>query len=75
MCHSCASGKRPPTPSATHNRRPLDGKSWRESWTFTVTVLNVANSRYLLGRDSAFAGTYYNDPRQPIGQIRYRFHL
>jgi len=33
------------------------GKSWRESWTFTVTVLNVANSRYLLGRDSAFIGT------------------
>jgi hypothetical protein len=38
------------------------GKSWRESWTFTVTVLNVANSRYLLNRDSAFAGTPYNDP-------------
>jgi hypothetical protein len=50
------------------------GKSWRESWKFTVTVLNVANSRYLLGRDSAFAGTHYNDPRQFIAQVRYRFY-
>jgi len=51
------------------------GKSWREDWTFAVTVLNVANSRYLLGRDSAFAGTHFNDPRELIGQIRYRFHF
>jgi hypothetical protein len=51
------------------------GKNWHETWSFTVTVLNIANTRYRLGRDSAFAGTHYNDPRQLIGQIRYRFHL
>ncbi|MBZ5674758.1 MAG: TonB-dependent receptor [Acidobacteriia bacterium] len=50
------------------------GKSWREDWTFGFTVLNIANSRYLLGRDSAFAGTHYNDPRQVMGQVTYRFH-
>jgi hypothetical protein len=38
------------------------------------TVLNIANWRYLLGRDSAFAGTHYNDPRQVMGQATYRFH-
>jgi hypothetical protein len=50
------------------------GKSWREDWTFAFTVLNIANSRYLLGQDSAFAGTHFNDPRQIMGQVRYRFH-
>ena len=50
------------------------GKSWREDWKFAITVLNVANSRYLLGRDSAFAGTHYNDPREVMGQVSYRFH-
>ena len=50
------------------------GKSWRESWSFTFTALNITNARYLLGQDSAFAGTHYNDPRQFIAQVRYRFH-
>lgn len=50
------------------------GKSFRESWTFTLTALNIAGGRYLLGRDSAFAGTHYNDPRQIMGQVTYRFH-
>ncbi len=50
------------------------GKSWRESWTFAFTALNMTNTRYLLGRDSAFAGTHYNDPREFIGRVTYRFH-
>jgi outer membrane receptor protein involved in Fe transport len=50
------------------------GKGWHEDWTFGFTVLNIANSRYLLGRDSAFAGTHYNDPREVMGQVSYRFH-
>jgi hypothetical protein len=51
------------------------GKSWRDNWTFSFTAINVTNLRYLLGRESSFAGTHYNDPRQFIGQVRYRFHF
>lgn len=51
------------------------GKAMGENWSFTFTALNIADNRYLLGRASAFAGTHYNDPRQVMVQIRYRFHL
>jgi hypothetical protein len=51
------------------------GRSFGEHLSATFTALNVTGSRFLLGRDNAFAGTHYNDPRQFIGQIRYRFHL
>ena len=51
------------------------GKSFGERWTLSFTALNIADGRYLLGRDSAFAGTHYNDPRQFLAQVRYRFHL
>jgi outer membrane receptor protein involved in Fe transport len=50
------------------------GKSFGERWSFTFTVINIANKRYLLGRESSFAGTHYNDPRQFIGEMRYHFH-
>jgi outer membrane cobalamin receptor len=51
------------------------GKALGESLSATVSALNVTNSRYLLGRDSSFAGTHYNDPRQFTVQLRYRFRL
>jgi outer membrane receptor protein involved in Fe transport len=44
-------------------------------WNMNFTALNVSNSRYLLGRDSAFAGTHFNDPRQFMVQVKYRFHF
>jgi outer membrane receptor protein involved in Fe transport len=51
------------------------GKSLGEHWAASLTVINIANTRYLLGRESSFAGTHYNDPRQFIGELRYRFHF
>ncbi|HVZ61916.1 MAG TPA: TonB-dependent receptor, partial [Terriglobales bacterium] len=51
------------------------GKSIGESVTVGFSALNVSNARFLLGRESAFAGTHYNDPRQIIGQLRYHFHF
>jgi hypothetical protein len=51
------------------------GKSLGERTSVNFTALNLANARFLLGRDNAFAGTHYNDPRQLIVQIRYRFHI
>ena len=51
------------------------GKSIRERWSVEVTALNISNTRYLLGLDSSFGGTHYNDPRELIGSVRYRFHF
>jgi len=51
------------------------GKSMGENWSLGFTALNITNTRYLLGFDSTFAGTHYNDPRMFIGSIRYRFHF
>jgi hypothetical protein len=51
------------------------GKSFGERLSATFTILNSTDGRFLYGRDSSFAGTHYNDPRQFIGSIRYRFHF
>ena len=51
------------------------GKSFGERFSVTLSALNVSNSRFLFGRDSSFAGTHYNDPRQFIASMRYRFHF
>ncbi len=51
------------------------GKSIGERWSVSLTGLNLANTRYLLGRDSAFAGTHFNNPREILAQLRYRFHF
>ena len=51
------------------------GKSIGTRWSVNFTALNVSNSRFMLGRASAFAGTHFNDPREFIGQVRYRFHF
>lgn len=51
------------------------GKALGENLSATFSALNIANTRYLLGRDSSFAGTHYNDPRQFTVQLRYRFRL
>jgi outer membrane cobalamin receptor len=51
------------------------GKSFGDRWSASASILNISNSRYLLGLDSAFAGTHYNDPRMIMGSIHYRFHF
>jgi hypothetical protein len=51
------------------------GKTFGSNVTATFTVLNATNTRFLLGRENAFAGTHYNDPRQFTMQVRYRFGI
>jgi len=51
------------------------GKSIGERVSVTLSVLNIANSRFLYGRDSSFAGTHYNNPREIIGSLHYRFNF
>jgi len=51
------------------------GKSFGSGVSLSFNALNTANTRYLLGRASSFAGTHYNDPRQFTVQLRYRFRM
>jgi outer membrane receptor protein involved in Fe transport len=50
------------------------GKSFGERLSFTFTAVNITNTRYLLDTSNTFGGTHFNEPRQFIGQIRWRFH-
>jgi outer membrane receptor protein involved in Fe transport len=49
------------------------GKSVGERMELTFTVLNLTNSRYPFSVNNSFAGTHFNNPREIIGQVRYRF--
>lgn len=49
------------------------GKSVGERMSLTFTVLNVSNSRYPFSLNNSFAGSHFNNPREIIGQVRYRF--
>jgi hypothetical protein len=51
------------------------GKTFREKYTVSVTVLNVTNRRVELDNSLTFGGFHYNDPRQIYGEFRYRFHF
>ncbi len=50
------------------------GKAIGESFTLSVTALNLANRRFLLDNSETFGGTHYAEPRQIYLQVRYRFH-
>lgn len=51
------------------------GKSFGERLSFTLTVQNLSNSRYLIDNSNTFGGTHFNLPRQFTGEVRYRFHF
>ena len=40
------------------------GKSFGRQWTLMASVLNVADTRFLLDESNTFGGTHYNSPRQ-----------
>ena len=50
------------------------GKDFGEKVSFSVTGLNVANRRVLLDNSFTFGGTHWNNPREILVQLRYRFH-
>jgi hypothetical protein len=49
------------------------GKDLGGRMSATFTVLNLSNSRYPFSQNNSFAGTHFNNPREIIGSIRYRF--
>lgn len=50
------------------------GKSFGETFSGSVHVLNVANRHLLIDNSLTFGGTHYNDPREIYVELRYRFH-
>jgi outer membrane cobalamin receptor len=50
------------------------GKDFGEKVSLSVTGLNVGNRRVLLDNSFTFGGTHWNNPREILVQLRYRFH-
>lgn len=50
-------------------------KAIKERWTLGLTVVNVANHRFLVDNSNTFGGTHWSEPRQVIGEVRYRFRF
>ena len=51
------------------------GKQFGRHYQFSITALNIADSRVLLDNSLTFGGFHYNAPREIYGQLRYRFHF
>ena len=52
----------------------LVGKQFKDRWTLNLTVLNLMNQRFPFDVNNSFAGSHFNNPREIIGALRYRFH-
>ena len=50
------------------------GKDFGESFSASLSALNLANRRFLLDNSLTFGGTHYFNPREIFVQVRYRFH-
>ncbi len=50
------------------------GKNFGESFSASLSALNLANRRFLLDNSLTFGGTHYFNPREIFIQVRYRFH-
>ncbi len=60
----------------SHNSVDLAlSKSLGERWTLGMTVVNLADHRFLIDNSNTFGGTHWSEPLQVIGEVRYRFHF
>jgi outer membrane receptor protein involved in Fe transport len=50
------------------------GKDFGESYSLTLTALNVANRRIILDNSVTFGGFHWNSPRELYAEVHYRFH-
>lgn len=51
------------------------GKNFGESFSASLTALNVANRRVELDNSVTFGGFHWNNPREIFVELRYRFHF
>jgi hypothetical protein len=50
------------------------GKSFGESFSASISAMNVANRRVELDNSVTFGGFHWNNPREVYVELRYRFH-
>ena len=50
------------------------GKDFGESFSMSVSGLNVTNRRVMLDDSLTFGGFHFNNPREIFVELRYRFH-
>lgn len=50
------------------------GKHFGESYSVSVTALNINGSHLLIDNSLTFGGFHYDNPREVYVQFRYRFH-
>jgi outer membrane receptor protein involved in Fe transport len=50
------------------------GKDFGDRLSLSFTAVNIGNGRYMLDTSNTFGGSHFNEPRQLIGQVRWRFH-
>ena len=51
------------------------GKEFGESFSASVSALNVANRRVELDNSETFGGFHWNNPREMFVELKYRFHF
>jgi outer membrane receptor for ferrienterochelin and colicin len=64
------------TPSHLPGHAEIDmsaGKSFGKAVTASITVLNLTDRHLLTDNSLTFGGFHYNDPRQIVAELRYRF--
>ena len=49
------------------------GKTFFKGLSATLSVLNLTNRHLLTDNSLTFGGFHYNEPREIIGEIHYRF--
>jgi len=50
------------------------GKTFAESYSLSVTALNINDNHLLLDNSLTFGGFHYDNPREVYVQVQYRFH-
>jgi hypothetical protein len=69
-----SNGEAPPSHLPGHAEVSLSaGKSFGQSFSASLTVLNLTNRHLLVDNSLTFGGFHYNDPRQVYAQIHYKF--
>jgi outer membrane receptor for ferrienterochelin and colicin len=69
-----ANGDAPPSHLPGHAEINLSaGKSFGESFSASLTVLNLTDRHLLVDNSLTFGGVHFNDPRQIYAQIHYKF--
>ena len=69
-----ANGEAPPSHLPGHAEINLSaGKAFSDSFSASLTVLNLTDRHLLVDNSLTFGGFHYNDPRQIYAQIHYKF--